>query len=279
MALLLGAGLLGVGGCGGTKHPRGTGASGTMQFTATKVDLGLDLINRLNPAQQKSFDYLHRPFVAVAKVNEKLSPERLATLEKIKKEWDGIRFAGLKEDFLATYKLTIKTDAGNLDYLLINNYMPNICRALLIEARLGLFNGTRLRLENGQLCFGQGANEVGFHCQSTAFPVEPRQGILVAYYDPARGAEADRFCVISKERNEDLKGKVTVVGQLGNDIDVVKKVKEAAEKNPEGLVIREVEIAEIKGPLFTEQGPNLPMVNARGEIDLEATMQQRPPAN
>lgn len=259
-------------GCGPEEMPKGTGASGTLTQAAQSADIGLALINKLNPEQEKALQWLHQPFDQVATPTSDLSKEQSDQLEEIKNHWDEVKFAepisdpakdinGRKYDYAAVFV----TEFGNIEIQFLGDYVPQLVRTFIIMANHGMFDGKKLYAKDGVMWIGSPDERPLFHTSTADYVTNFRQGVL---FVPNEGdkAEATRFAITLSEQPA-LTGKATGFGGTvpSTDMEAFGKLKAAVEKESGSVELKRVQIVSRTVPLFQTAGQvNLPRLGENG---------------
>lgn len=254
--------------------PKGTGASGTISVqSVAKTDLGLDIINRLTPDQQRAFDWMHRPFDKVAVVRKPLTDDEAKKVEQIRQAWDGLRFANIEQDKRLQFQIKLYTAAGELQFVVHSDVAPDQVRSFLVQARLGWFDHRPLRFEGNRLQFSATDGKDLFTLPLISMQMIPPPGVLCTVSEDGKLGGGTSFN-ISVSPDPSLQGKVAPIAMLSGG-ELAKKLADLAptlRKQAKPLLIERIEVVEHPMPLFERGGVQLPEVDANGRPRLPPEM-------
>lgn len=259
-----------VAGCGPEVKARGTGASGRLvaKSEAKQGDMGLGLINRLDPKQQKSFDWLHQKLDKVVVPAASWSADKKKTFEE---SWPRLPFADLLgvngNRFL--YRARIATNVGILPVVLMDAFAPNQVRSFLIEAQDGAFNGASMDVQGELAVVGVPSDKAPYTIPAVHYP-GANGGLGALVMRDINGRNPGRqFCLmLDKPRPEHI-GKLTVFGVV-NDVSakkVLEKIVASLREKNGSVRIERIEVARQTAPLFVGKEVALPALDAEGRAD------------
>jgi cyclophilin family peptidyl-prolyl cis-trans isomerase len=245
--------------------PKGTGASGKMIVVAEKPNLGLEIINRLEGANLRAYQWMHQPFDKAARLKPTLSRDEKKLVESIKKLWDQINFVDVGADRATThFDVRIVTNQGiELPMTFAPQYAPNHVRTFIAMAREGLFNGVELCLSKDgmQLALGPEQGTSPFTLRrpvSQRFPT--RMGAFIAVPEAEYTDAGTRFA-FALGTIEAKPGQFTIFGGVQEEAieKVFRPLCDAAKAKPGSVKIAKVTATENFMQLFQAgPGPQLP---------------------
>lgn len=266
-------------GCGQEPMPKGTGASGSITGVLEEPDAGLDLINRLSPAQQKAFDFMHHPWEkAVVGVAESVSPENAALVEKVKIGWDSFPFARQgKDDRRFDDFAQIVTSVGSFVLEFGDDFSPDHIRSLALLVENKRFDNVPLVEVDGVAMLGR-ATEHLYWLEPLCFRLVPTKGSLIMIKNSDNRVSATEIGICLEDQPK-LKDRATILGGLvsPDDLVVIDKIRDALAEKPESVLLERIEWSRRQGPLFQTSGARLPRMTESGSADgLQASRETVP---
>ena len=252
-------------GCGPQVMPKGKGASGTLTVPDGEADVGLELINKLAPEQQRFFDWMHQPFDE-ATVLSKSAAKSSGTIDKVRQEWDKISFALIEKDQRVHHRATLVTNVGELQLTFFMEGAPLHVRNFLALAEIGYFDGAQLRLENGLAMAGTPAGQELYSVRSPATLQPPPIGSLLALTTGEDLSPGTSFAIVLDPPSPAvMKKAVAFAGDFrGQAEDTAEKIKESLTKKPGSVVIERIETSQFTLRLFQAGRPPLPALTPDG---------------
>lgn len=251
-------------GCGEQVLPKGTGASGEITQVLPEPDVGLELINKLTPAQQKSKDWLHQPFDKVI-TPVSATAEKEPPLQSVKEGWNGLEFANEELDVRYEDSISIFTNHGSIRAETNTVHTPNHVRNLILLLRSGFFVGKKPSINGDVLWIGSAPDQETYHLESENFAMMPLRGAIIAREDDSGKSRGTEIGICLKNLPE-LRDKVTIFAAITSEADdaALTKIQEAVQKEPGSVVVERVEGNRKAGNLFTLEGVRLPSLDENG---------------
>jgi hypothetical protein len=189
-AIGLAASLLLASGCmSHDEKPRGAGASGRPLAVLSTPLTGVERFYKFTPEQTRAMELLQQPFDAVMRPGSAANdPLEKATTDKVKAEWNDIRFAIPEHGRYQKYRVVLSTTVGDLVVDTFEPLAPDVVRNFVARAKAGAFNNRPLIVEGDALALGSATDHQAYTLPAVRLKAPLPQGSFFAYVSGDRAA-------------------------------------------------------------------------------------------